>query len=753
MTDLAENRAFNWFAPSRFAILLGLLVFASFPQVLLGAQTFVARDYGFFAYPLAYFQKQCFWHGQLPFWDPYNNCGIPFLAQWNTMSLYPPSLIYLLLPLGWSLSFFCLLHFWFGGLGMYCLARRWTGNDFAGAFAGTAFSFSGMTLNLLMWPSHTAAWSWMPWVILAVERAWREGGGRIFIAAIAGAFQMLAGGPEPIFFTWVILLVLWVQQWVLKEFPRTAFWRFPALVALVALMAAAQLVPFLDLASHSQRHLGYADMRWSMPGRGWANFLVPMAFGGVHDEGIFFQNGQGWTSSYYLGMATLWLALLAVWKCRDRRARALAIIAAVGIICALGANTPIFPALRKLLPELDYVTYPIKYLLVVTFVAPLLAAFSLAKTGDQKRPAIVIGTLLLCLTVAVIIWSGLSRMPGADAHAAVLNGLSRIGFLVVTAAVLFALMGRFRAPYLRLAPLVLIIVAWLDVLTHEPAQNPTVPPGIYQPGLARAQLAMRPQPELGGSRAMVSPKAFMQFIHLALRDPEKNYLAKRLGYCANCNLLDGAPKVDGFFSLTPSENNGLISLIYGGTNDFPRLDDFIGVSQSTAPDEMYHWRARKTFLPLVTAGQRPYLMDDWNTLRLLTNGNFDGSKMVFIAPEDKPFLTVSNAAAARVLSSKFGTQTVAVDVDTPAPAMLVVAQTYYHDWRPSVDGQPVPLLRANYAFQAVEIPKGTHHVVLRYIDRAFEWGAVISIAAWVGCIAGWLTALILRRRAVAHDGM
>src|SRR5665213_2398313 len=106
MSESNERRALDWFTPFRFAILLALLIFAAFPQVVLGLETFVARDYGFFAFPLAHFQRQCFWRGELPFWNPYNNCGVPFLAQWNTMPLYPPSLIYLLLPLTWSLSFF-----------------------------------------------------------------------------------------------------------------------------------------------------------------------------------------------------------------------------------------------------------------------------------------------------------------------------------------------------------------------------------------------------------------------------------------------------------------------------------------------------------------------------------------------------------------------------------------------------------------------------------------------------------------------
>lgn len=736
MSNTVDHRVFKWFAPSRFAVFLALLVFASFPQVILGVQTFIARDYGFFAYPLAYFQKQCFWRGEIPFWDPYNNCGVPFLAQWNTMPLYPPSLIYLLLPLTWSLSFFCLLHLWFGGLGMYFLARRWTSNDFAAAFAGTAFSFSGMTLNLLMWPSHTATWSWMPWVVLAVEGAWRGGWRHIAIAAIAGTLQMLAGGPEIIFFTWLILLALWLQQLACNEFPRREFWRFPLVVALVVLMAAAQLLPFLDLAAHSQRQAGYADLRWSMPGHGWANFLVPMAFGAVRAEGIFFQNGQGWTSSYYLGMGTLWLGVLAIWNCRGRRVWLLAGVAVVGVICALGGNTRIFPAFRELFPQLAFVTYPVKYLLLVTFVAPLLAAFSLARIQQQKREIPVVGIVLLILLTAIIIWLPRSSMTNMDVHAAVLNGFSRLVFLFLTGAVLFALARNSEAPYLRIAPLVLIIVAWLDVLTHEPAQNPTVPPGIYQPGLARQQLAMDPQPELGGPRAMVSPKAFMQFIGLALRSPEKNYLVKRLGYCADCNLLDGVPKLDGFFSLSTRENDDLFSLIYGATNDFPRLDDFLGVSQMTAQDEIYHWLPRKTFLPLVTAGQKPFVMDDWNTLHLLADSNFDGSKMVFLAPEDRACVTVTNLVAARVLNPKFQNSSVEMEVNSPAPTVVVVAQTFYHDWRATVDGIEVPLLRANHAFQAVQVPQGTHKVVLRYVDRAFQLGALLSVIGWVGCLAG-----------------
>jgi len=748
MSETTENRAAGWFTPLRFGLLLALFIFAAFPQVLFGLQTFVVRDYGFFAYPLAHFQQECFRRGELPFWNPYNNCGVPFLAQWNTMPLYPPALIYLLFPLTWSLSFFCLGHLWWAGFGMFFLARRWTGDSFAAAFAGVAFSFNGLTLNLLMWPSHIATFSWMPWVVLGVELAWREGMQNIFLAAFAGALQMLAGGPEIILLTWMLLLALWLQQFVRGESSRISLaWRFPLVVVLVLGLTAAQLLPFLDLAAHSQRGAGYADLRWSIPGRGWANFLVPTAFGRTLTEGVFFQNNQYWTSSYYTGIATLWLAFLAMWTVRERRVRLLGAVAAVAFIFAFGDNTPVYPALRKILPLLSLMTYPVKYVILLAFLAPLLAAFVLARGLPRPKPILFSGSILLALLAGILFWAWRFPLPGDETALAEWNGLVRVLFLLATGGLLLALTREKRTGTHRLALLALIFIAWLDLFTQGPTQNPTVSPGVYEPDLARARLEMKPQPEPGESRAMISPMAESEFLNFALRDPAKNFLAKRLGYCANCNLLDGVPKVDGFFSLAPRENDDILSLFYSTTNaDFPRLEDFLGVSQITATDQVFHWQPRPTFLPLVTAGQNPVFLGEADTLRALTRPDFDPRATVYLPPSAKSFVTVTNGPEARILASSFRTQSVDLDAESPRPALVVISQTYYHSWRAWVDGQPIPLLRANHAFQAVQIPAGRHQIHLAYADRAFEIGAAISVCLWINCLiclflTGWRSTL------------
>ena len=171
-------------------------------------------------------------------------------------------------------------------------------------------------------------------------------------AALAGAMQMLAAGPEVILLTWVILFVLACGDWVRREGPRSRIpVRFFALALLVAMICAAQLLPFLELLAHSQRDRDYssASHDWSMPFWGWANFLVPLFRTTPTAQGVFFQNGQYWTSSYYAGIGTILFGAVAVRRLRDWRVRALAGLLLLGLVMALGDGSLLYRGLRFLL--------------------------------------------------------------------------------------------------------------------------------------------------------------------------------------------------------------------------------------------------------------------------------------------------------------------------------------------------------------------------------------------------------------------
>ena len=111
----------DWAAPftvGRCALLLGGLLFVAYPEVVLGTHSLFNNDFGLFTYPVAHYTRSCLWRGQLPRWNPLNDCGVPFLAQWNTTVCYPLCWLYVAFPLPWSLNYFCLGHLVLAGVGM-----------------------------------------------------------------------------------------------------------------------------------------------------------------------------------------------------------------------------------------------------------------------------------------------------------------------------------------------------------------------------------------------------------------------------------------------------------------------------------------------------------------------------------------------------------------------------------------------------------------------------------------------------------
>ena len=742
--SITPNAADEWLTPGRFALLLGMLIAVAFPGVLFGGTTFIIRDFGMFSYPVAFFHRQCFWRGELPLWNPFNNCGLPFLAQWNTLTLYPPSLIYLLLPLTWSLSFFCLAHLFWGGLGMYYLAHRWTHHRLAAGLAGVIFSFNGLSLNFLMWPSHIATFSWLPWVLWLGQRAWREGGKALVWGALAGAMQMLAGGPETIVVTWLLLLVLvsgdWFHEGCLR---RRLVSRCLAMGILIAMVCAVQLLPFLELLAHSQRDSGYSASThdWCMPFWGWANFLVPLFRTSPTAQGLFLQNGQYWTSSYYAGIGTVLLAAIAVWRVRDWRVRALAALVLLGMVLALGDATLLYRGLRACFPGLGFVRYPVKFVILVLALAPLLAAFGIAALDGQGRKAgrfEVIGALLMLLLVGLIVavdWK--SSLPEDAWRATWQSGLSRAAFLILAFLFTSALLwsnGRRRI----LFGCFLLVLFWLDFVTHMPTQNPGAKPSVYAPGWARAQLALHPESKLGESRVMLAPAALEFLRYNPLAGLEETYLRNRLAIRVNCNLLDEVPQIDGFFSLTPREVWRVTALPYDHPEQrFPALLDFLGVAQATVPGKGLEWAPRPSAMPLVTIGRRPVFADDRTAFDALSQTNTDLRQVVFLPLEARGSISATQQTAARVLDARFANQTISIQTEAPAASLMVISQTYYPAWRAYVDGQPTKTWRANYAFQAVEVPAGPHHIQMVYKDTKLLAGAALSGLGLLACAGLW----------------
>ena len=62
--------------------------------------------------------------------------------------------------------------------------------------------------------------------------------------------------------------------------------------------------------------------------------------------------------------------------------------------------------------------------------------------------------------------------------------------------------------------------------------------------------------------------------------------------------------------------------------------------------------------------------------------------------------------------------------ETSAASVMVFSQMAYPGWHATVDGRELPLIVADFAFPAVELPAGTHQVVFpssRACSKLAQW--------------------------------
>jgi hypothetical protein len=734
----ALSRVDGIFTPARLCLLLGLLMLCLFPEVILGSHAFFYRDAGLFGYPVAYYTKNAIAHGELPLWNPYSNCGIPFAAQWNTMTFYPGSVIYLAFPMPWSMNAFLLGHIFLAAIGMYQLAYRLFGSRFGATIAGLAFAWNGLSLQCIMWPCNLAALAWMPWVVLFCERAWKNAGRDFVWAALAGACQMLTGSPEFILFTWVIVFGWFVARaWAKRHWCWLDTGVLCGCVALVAFLSAVQLLPTLDLIRHGDRSSSFGDATWSMPLWGVANFLVPLFRCTPSVAGVWTQDQQQWTSSYYVGLMTLLFALIAIIKIRQLKTTLLVAVAVTGIIFSMGDAALVLKVLKSIVPLFGFIRYPIKYLALTIFALPLLAASGAAfvQTGRNRRIIVTIGMLIVAALLIVLL---AQLVSSSDFRSTIIvNGTARLVFFSV-AVMFLVLAATTESRRNRIASLSFLLIAMgVDICFHVPDQNPTVIVDAYN----HRSPQMKSIPKLGESRAMLSLPVQVLMENSAHPNPLNMYMGQRAELFGNCNLLNcglpssrgytAIPKVNGFYSLHLREQAAVNKALYDQHLPVP-LAEFEGVSQVTSSEQLFSWDTFNNAMPIATVGQQPMFADDATALELVRN--FNPRQTVLLPVELKSKVNAGRDADARVIEQSIGTHEHRYEVHATHPTLFVIAQTYSQNWRAFIDGSRVPLFRANVAFQAIEIPAGKHFVRLVYRDQWFYAGLAFSAIGLLACV-------------------
>jgi O-antigen/teichoic acid export membrane protein len=240
--------------------------------------------------------------GQVPFWQPYILGGSPFLAAGQSQTLYPFSVLFLVMPITAAFGWFIVSQLWLAGLNMYILARVLGVKRIGGVVAALAYQLSGFMMVSGVFPMILAASAWLPLELATIDLVLRQGkafGGRpatipwVALGAVGLGMAALAGHVEALYFTLLVMaffalarvIAIVVSRWGEPGLWASLAIRLGWLLALVVLglaLGAAQILPAYELASRSFREgaASLAQVRgWAYPARRIIAFLMPNFFG------------------------------------------------------------------------------------------------------------------------------------------------------------------------------------------------------------------------------------------------------------------------------------------------------------------------------------------------------------------------------------------------------------------------------------------------------------------------------------------
>jgi hypothetical protein len=139
-----------------------------------------------------------------------------------------------------------------------------------------------------------------------------------------------------------------------------------------------------------------------------------------------------------------------------------------------------------------------------------------------------------------------------------------------------------------------------------------------------------------------------------------------------------------------------------------------------------------------------FAADDEDALMIMRDPNFNPATTVVlddsVAAVHVPGSALdvsSRASGAQVELLRYESERITASVLAPADGWLLLSDAWYPGWEAKVDGQAVPVERADILFRAVQVPAGKHQVELVYQPASFRLGVAISLSV-TGLLLAWV---------------
>lgn len=685
--------------------------------------------------------------GFLPLWNPYNFSGSPLLANFQSAVLYPLNILLLLIPfkIGWgvlvALQPFLALFFTF----LY--ARKIGLQKIPSIFAGVSYSFSSFFIVWLEYNTIGHVLAWMPFAFLAVENLLEKKSRWWMIGFIFSIFSIITAGHIQV--AGYALMFLFAYMLLRAKDTRQRVFIF-SLIIIGFGMSALQLVSGFELISQSARSpIPYEiimDKILVQP-KQLIMFFISDFFGNPATRN-YILNDTYVGKAISVGIIPLLFASFSLFQFKKDWFVKFFLLTSLVIILYITKN-PITAVLFYVpLPFFSSSSSTLSTF-VLSFSLSLLAGFGMQSffSGKTTRGEVykVTGVLIVLFIVfwSLVVNPSIHIIPIGAVSVAMKELLFATVLLVIGGIVMFLAVSHKK--FLTVLCVLLLLVHGVYVFRSFQKFNPFVPQELvfpqtsvfsflqkqnsierfwgYKAGAVEANFATEASLYSPEGYDPLYAKRYAQFISLSENGkiaPSFSLQNRSDAVISTRDNLLGNSFRDRVFSVLGVSY--IVDWVESGSSekDFPP-NRFVSVYKSGG------WNIYKDQNLL----NRIRLVGDYDTFS--SNQEFEKkffsrsfNPMNTVLLEKKVEASLDNDVKASIQVKKYEPSEIIVQTQSSANQLLYVSDTFFSGWKAFVDNRPVEILRANYAFRAVIVPKGQHEVFMKYEPLSMQVGVVIS---------------------------
>ncbi len=669
--------------------------------------------------------------GEIPRWNPYNNGGLPFIADTQAAPLYPPRLLTFAVShlSGAGFTYATLqtevaLHVLLYSLLMYLFIRRLMIDrrrvHLAGVIAGVTVAYGGWTSSYpQLQVAVIEAAVWLPLALLGVLEATRTNRLRLLPLSLSGfalGLSWMAGHPQTSWFaTYLIVAYLAFRVWHQQIHWSRWILGLGVVGVLTVGITAVHLLPGVEYLARTMRTgLSFTEKGGGFVFNDVSTFLYPRVF---------------W-SPLYFGVVSFGLAVVALLG-RGRERWFWFAVGVVVLALSFGANSAAFRAAYNILPGLSFFRGQERAAYLVANAGAILAGWGavtvLEGHARQMIRRVWLGLVALAGVIALgvyLLWFSNPENYDFIIDQAFFTALMLGGGLALIYAVTKTPRRLWLAALAGLIAFELVSVNVENNVTEPiPASERTVmePGPLVETVQADTALAFRVDGGVMPFNIGIPPGGNTGSLHQLhdIRGISPLFLD---GPHAIIQRDIAAPFAWEVFA---------VKYVFSANATLPVASEVIAQDRfADAPLYLHRLEDPRPFAHLVYDAE--VIEGDAFARELLTTPGFNARTMAILASTPDLNLPEAPPEEATATVTAFEPERFVIQVESATDALLSVAHVDYPGWQVTVAGTPVEPIRAYGAVVAVPLPAGTHTVIFRYDPLSYRLGAGLSLVTWAG---------------------